>query len=178
MNHSKNIFDKLKNDKTDTILVVIEVPNGSDIKYEVDHNSGLLFVDRKLFTSMRYPCNYGFIPNTLEGDGDPVDVLVLGDFTLTPFSILKAKPIGVLLTQDEKGKDSKIIAIPDKKIDQSYSLITDIDQVPLHIKDKIKHFFEHYKELEEGKYVKVLGWSDKSEAQKIIQNAMENYNRQ
>ncbi|NOJ29742.1 MAG: inorganic pyrophosphatase, partial [Nitrososphaeraceae archaeon] len=121
MNNSKNIFDKLKNDKTDTILVVIEVPNGSDIKYEVDHNSGLLFVDRKLFTSMRYPCNYGFIPNTLEGDGDPVDVLVLGDFTLTPFSILKAKPIGVLLTQDEKGKDSKIIAIPDKKIDQSYS---------------------------------------------------------
>lgn len=178
MNNSKNIFDKLKNDKTDTILVVIEVPNGSDIKYEVDHNSGLLFVDRKLFTSMRYPCNYGFIPNTLEGDGDPVDVLVLGDFTLTPFSILKAKPIGVLLTQDEKGKDSKIIAIPDKKIDQSYSLITDIDEVPLHIKDKIKHFFEHYKELEEGKYVKVLGWSDKSEAQKIIQNAMENYNRQ
>ncbi len=175
MNDSKNIFDKLKSDPFDTISVIVEVPNDSAIKYEVDHESGFLFVDRKLFTSMTYPCNYGFIPNTLEGDGDPVDVLILGDFCLTPLSVLKAIPIGVLLTEDEKGQDSKIIAIPDRKIDQSYSSITDIDQVPLQIKNKIKHFFEHYKELEEGKYVKVLGWSNKEDAQRKIQTALANY---
>lgn len=158
--------------------VMIEIPKGSNIKYEYDMVSGFIMVDRKLFTAMYYPCNYGFIPNTLEKDGDPVDVLVLGEAALMPLSLIKVIPIGVLQTEDEEGHDSKIVAIPTSKIDPSFSTISDIDDVPLYLKDQIKHFFEHYKELEKGKFVKISGWEGKEPAMKKIAEAIDSYKSQ
>ena len=160
------------------VNVVIEIPLGSYIKYEVDKKTGVLFVDRILYTSMHYPFNYGFIPNTLEEDGDPVDVLVLGYEPLLPGSVIEAKPIGILEMEDEEGPDAKIIAVPKPKIDPRFKDIDDIDDIPQAIKDKIKHFFEHYKELEPGKWVKVTGWRGKEEALKRIKEAIERYNKQ
>ena len=115
------------------------------------HESGAIFVDRKLFTAMFYPCNYGFIPQTKEDDGDPVDVLVLGNDPVMPMSVIQSNPIGILLTEDEEGQDSKIIASPITKIDPSFSHIRNIDNVPSHVLGQIKHFFEHYKELRSWK---------------------------
>lgn len=159
----------------DEINVVIEIPKGSSIKYELDAESGMVFVDRKLFTAMFYPCNYGFIPQSREDDGDPVDVLVLGNDALIPMSVIRANPIGILLTEDEKGQDSKVVAVPIAKLDPSFSSITNINNVPEHTRNEIKHFFEHYKELEKGKYVKVKGWEDKEAAKKRISQAIDRY---
>ncbi len=159
----------------DQCTVIIEIPKGSNIKYEYDMESGFIIVDRKLFTAMYYPCNYGFIPNTLEKDGDPVDVLVLGETPLAPLSLIKVIPIGVLQTEDEEGHDSKIVAIPTSKIDPSFSAISDIGDVPQYLKDQIKHFFEHYKELEKGKFVKISGWEGKESAVKKISDAINSY---
>ena len=133
------------------INVIIEIPKGSNIKYEIDPETGALSVDRKLSTAMYYPCNYGFIPKTLEGDGDPVDVLVLGDDPIVPLSVIRSQPIGILLTEDEEGLDSKIIATPSTNIDPAFSRVVDINNIPEYIRHQIKQFFEHYKELEEGK---------------------------
>lgn len=159
----------------DQCTVIIEIPKGSNIKYEYDMESGFIIVDRKLFTAMYYPCNYGFIPNTLEKDGDPVDVLVLGETPLAPLSLIKVIPIGVLQTEDEEGHDSKIVAIPTSKVDPSFSAISDIGDVPQHLKDQIKHFFEHYKELEKGKFVKISSWEGKESAVKKISDAINSY---
>ena len=159
----------------DQCTVIIEIPKGSNIKYEYDMESGFIIVDRKLFTAMYYPCNYGFIPNTLEKDGDPVDVLVLGETPFAPLSLIKVIPIGVLQTEDEEGHDSKIVAIPTSKIDHSFSAVSDIGDVPQHLKDQIKHFFEHYKELEKGKFVKISGWEGKESAVKKISDAINSY---
>ena len=161
----------------DQCTVIIEIPKGSNIKYEYDMESGFIIVDRKLFTAMYYPCNYGFIPNTLEKDGDPVDVLVLGETPLAPLSLINVIPIGVLQTEDEEGHDSKIVAIPTSKIDPSFSAISDIGDVPQHLKDQIKHFFEHYKELEKGKFVKISGWEGKESAVKKISDAINSYKK-
>ncbi len=157
------------------VNVVIEIPLGSYIKYEVDKETGLLFVDRILYTATHYPFNYGFIPATLEEDGDPVDVLVLGYEPLLPGSVIEVKPIGILEMEDEEGPDAKIIAIPKEKIDPRFKEINDIDDIPKAIKDKIKHFFEHYKELEPGKWVKVTGWKGREEALKRIEAAIRRY---
>ncbi len=146
------------------INVIIEIPKGSHTKYELDSKSGFVFVDRILLSAMHYPCNYGFIPQTMEEDGDPVDVLVLGNDSLTPMVVMRSRPIGVLLTEDEKGQDSKIVAAPLDKVDPTFSAIGDVDDIPRYLRDKIVHFFEHYKELEKGKYVKVLGWKHKEVA--------------
>jgi inorganic pyrophosphatase len=159
----------------DEINAVIEIPKGSSIKYEIDAESGMVFVDRKLFTAMFYPCNYGFIPQSRENDGDPVDVLVLGNDAVMPMSVIRANPIGVLLTEDEEGQDSKVVAVPIAKVDPSFSNTTGINGIPEHTRNKIKHFFEHYKELEKGKYVKVKGWEDKEIAKKRICEAIERY---
>jgi len=140
------------------INVIIEIPKGGNIKYEIDAESGAIFVDRKLSTTMFFPGNYGFIPQTEEKDGDPTDVLVLGDDPLVPMSIIRTHPIGVLLTEDEKGQDSKIIAVPIAKIDQNFATFIDVANIPEHMRNQIKYFFEHYKELEQGKYVKVVAW--------------------
>ena len=157
------------------INAVIEIPKGSSIKYEIDAESGMVFVDRKLFTAMFYPCNYGFIPQSREDDGDPVDVLILGNDAVIPMSVIRANPIGILLTEDEEGQDSKVVAVPIAKLDPSFSNITNINNVPEHTRNEIKHFFEHYKELEKGKYVKVKGWEDKEVANRRISEAIERY---
>jgi inorganic pyrophosphatase len=157
------------------INAVIEIPKGSSIKYEIDAESGMVFVDRKLFTAMFYPCNYGFIPQSREDDGDPVDVLVLGNDAVIPMSVIRANPIGILLTEDEEGQDSKVVAVPIAKLDPSFSNITNINNVPEHTRNEIKHFFEHYKELEKGKYVKVKGWEDKEVANRRISEAIDRY---
>jgi inorganic pyrophosphatase len=162
----------------DQCTVMIEIPKGSNIKYEYDMESGFIIVDRKLFTAMYYPCNYGFLPNTLEKDGDPVDVLVLGENPLAPLSLIKVIPIGVLQTEDEEGHDSKIVAIPTSKIDPSFSTVNDIEDVPQYLKDQIKHFFEHYKELEKGKFVKISGWEGKESANKKIFESIDSYKKQ
>ena len=159
----------------DQCIVMVEIPKGSNIKYEYDTESGFIVVDRKLFTAMYYPCNYGFILNTLEKDGDPIDVLVLGETPFVPLSLIKVIPIGVLQTEDEEGHDSKIVAVPMSKIDPSFSAIRDIENIPQYLKDQIKHFFEHYKELEKGKFVKISGWEGKESALEKITQAIESY---
>ena len=162
----------------DQCTAMIEIPKGSNIKYEYDMESGFIKVDRKLFTAMYYPCNYGFLLNTLEKDGDPLDVLVLGENPLAPLSLIKVIPVGVLQTEDEEGHDSKIVAIPTSKIDPSFSTVNDIEDVPQHLKDQIKHFFEHYKELEKDKFVKISGWERKDSAIKKISEAIDSYKKQ
>lgn len=156
------------------INVYIEIPAGSDIKYEVDKKSGALFVDRFLYTAFRYPFNYGFVPNTLADDGDPVDVLVLSEKSVAPGVVIPCIPIGMLAMEDEEGIDTKVIAVPTQKVDPFYGAWKDIDDVPKAITDKIKHFFEHYKELEPGKWVKVKEWKDKKAALVEIQKGIRN----
>ena len=162
-------------DPSKAINIVVEIPKGSSIKYEFDTATGFLFVDRKLYTAMNYPFNYGFIPKTLEMDGDPVDALILGEDPVVPLSIVKSRPIGVLLTEDEEGQDSKVIATPVSKIDPTFSKIDDIKDLPEYIENQITHFFEHYKELEEGKFVKVKGWEGKQGAVKKITESMQRF---
>jgi inorganic pyrophosphatase len=174
------LVDSLKAGKNppEEINVVIEIPKGSNIKYEIDDETGALFVDRKLFTAMFYPCNYGFVPQTKEKDGDPVDVLVLGNDPVVPMSVIRATPVGVLITADEEGEDAKVVAVPVAKIDPTFSNVKDIQDVPQHMQDQIKHFFEHYKELEKNKYVKVKGWENRETAKKKISEAMESYRKE
>jgi inorganic pyrophosphatase len=162
-------------DPSKAINIVVEIPKGSSIKYEFDTATGFLFVDRKLYTAMNYPFNYGFIPKTLEMDGDPVDALILGEDPVVPLSIVKSRPIGVLLTEDEEGQDSKVIATPVSKIDPTFSKIDDIKDLPEYIENQITHFFEHYKELEEGKFVKVKGWEGKQGAVKKITESIQRF---
>jgi inorganic pyrophosphatase len=155
------------------IFVVIEVPmNSEPVKYELDKETGALFVDRFIPTSMTYPCNYGFIPCTLSEDGDPADVLVLSSFPVMPGSVIKSRPIGVLITEDESGKDEKILAVPAMKVDAAYAKISSYKDLPEILIEKICHFFEHYKDLEKGKWVKVLGWQDVDAAKNIINAAL------
>lgn len=156
------------------IYVVIEIPQGSSIKYEVDKESGAVFVDRFLFTAMYYPFNYGFIPNTLADDGDPTDVLVISREPVVPGSVIRARPIGMLEMEDEEGIDTKIIAVPVSKLDNTYDNIREVTDLPEGILNKIKHFFEHYKELESGKWVKVKSFKDSATAKADIQKAIEN----
>jgi inorganic pyrophosphatase len=160
----------------DDINVIIEISKGSNIKYEIDIESGLLFVDRKLPSSMVYPFNYGFIPKTQESSGDPVDVFILGDDPLVPMSLIQARPIGILLTEDQDGEDSKIIAAPVEKIDDTYSALTDLTSIPIPILNKLEHFIRHHKDLERGKYVNIIRWENKDLAKKVISEAIERYN--
>src|SRR6187200_235701 len=159
------------------INVVVEIPRGSRIKYEIDSETGALFVDRVLSTSMVYPCNYGFIPKTEEDDEDPVDVFVLGNDPIVSMSIIRSKPIGVLSTEDQDGQDSKIIAIPIPKIDPNFSSIIDLNDIQEYTLNQLKHFIEHHKELEEGKYVKVKGFEDNKVAKKRSSDAIEKYDK-
>jgi inorganic pyrophosphatase len=157
------------------INVIIEIPKGSSIKYELDTTNGLIFVDRILLSAMYYPCNYGSIPKTKEADGDPVDVLILGNDPIIPMAVIRARPVGVLLTEDEKGHDSKIVAAPLNKIDPSFSDIKEVDDIPEYLRNQITHFFEHYKELEQGKYVKIIGWKGREIAEKHISEAINKF---
>ncbi|KPV41595.1 inorganic pyrophosphatase [Thiohalorhabdus denitrificans] len=151
------------------INVVIEIPQGSAVKYEIDKDSGMVEVDRFLFTPMYYPLNYGFVPNTLSEDDDPTDVLVVSREAVYPGSILRARPVGILEMEDESGVDAKILAVPHEKVDNGYVDIQDVNDIPESLRNSIKHFFEHYKDLEPGKWVKVKDWKGASEARSIIE---------
>ncbi|WP_053981412.1 inorganic diphosphatase [Marinagarivorans algicola] len=161
------------------VNVVIEIAQGGEpIKYELDKDTGALFVDRILSTSMRYPCNYGYIPNTLCGDGDPADVLVVMGSPLVPGCVVKCRPIGVLKMTDESGEDAKILAVPVSKTTKLYDKVTSYKDLPeIQIK-QISHFFERYKDLEEGKWVKLDGWEDADTAKKEIVDAIALHNQQ
>jgi inorganic pyrophosphatase len=151
------------------INVIIEVPLGGEpIKYEMDKASGAMFVDRYLYTSMRYPCNYGFIPHTLSDDGDPTDVLVVGQRALMPGSVIRSRPVGVLMMEDEAGIDEKIVAVPHNKLTPYYQRIKSYKDLPQVLQDRIPHFFNHYKDLEKDKWVKVLGWESAEKAAELI----------
>ena len=154
------------------VNVVVEIPQDGSIKYELDKESGLIFVDRFLYTAFSYPFNYGFVPGTQADDGDPVDVLVISSKSVAPGTVIPSVPIGMLEMEDEEGGDEKIIAVPTKKVDPYYGDWTEITDVPDALKNKIKHFFEHYKELEPGKWVKIKDWKPKSVAQAVIKKAL------
>jgi inorganic pyrophosphatase len=156
------------------INVIVEVAIGGEpIKYEMDKEAGTLVVDRFLYTPMRYPGNYGFVPHTLSDDGDPIDVLVANTRPIIAGAVINVRPIGVLKMEDDGGGDEKIIAVPSPKLTQRYAnvhTITDLPQITL---DQIQHFFEHYKDLEPGKWVKIIGWGGAEEAQQLILEAIE-----
>ena len=158
--------------RPEEINVFIEIPQGVSVKYELDKDSGFIFVDRFLYTDMEYPFNYGFIPNTLADDGDPVDVLVLSSKPVVPGVVIPSRPIGMLEMEDEAGVDNKIIAVPLAKIDQKFKDYNDVSDIPQGIKDNLKYFFENYKKLEPGKWVKIKDWKGKQEALREIRKAM------
>ncbi len=164
-------------DVPNEINVIIEIPKDAEpVKYEVDKATGAIFVDRILSTPMRYPCNYGYVPHTLCGDGDPADVLVILPLSLIPGSVIRVRPVGVLRMTDEAGSDEKILAVPVDKVFAGYSHIHDIGQVSKHWLERIGHFFEHYKDLEQGKWVKLDGWGDAVEAKRLLGESIERYN--
>ena len=158
------------------INVIIEVPLGGEpIKYEMDKDSGAMFVDRFLYTSMRYPCNYGFIPHTLSDDGDPTDVLVVGQRALVPGCVIRARPVGVLLMEDEAGFDEKIVAVPHSKLTPFYEQVKSYTDLPEVLQQRIPHFCEHYKDWEKDKWVKVKGWADRDHAAELITAGIKAY---
>ncbi len=159
------------------INVIIEIPSHSDpVKYEVDKDSGALFVDRFMGTAMHYPCNYGYVPHTLSDDGDPVDVLVVTPIPLMHGSVIRCRPIGVLKMTDESGEDAKILAVPVAKLTPLYNDVKSYKDIPEITLNQISHFFEHYKDLEVGKWVKIEGWSDIEDAAKEITDSVDRYN--
>ena len=155
------------------INVVVEIPQGSGVKYEIDKDSGALIVDRVVFTPMVYPAAYGFIPGTLADDGDPADALVLLPTAVVPGCVVRARPIGLLQMEDEAGQDEKIICVPHDKVHPQFSGITEVSELPAITRDVIKHFFEHYKDLEKGKWVKITGWADRAAAEAAITASLE-----
>ena len=158
----------------DDLNVIIEVPLGGEpIKYEIDKASGALFVDRFLYTPMRYPGNYGFIPHTLCGDGDPLDALVLNSRPLVPGAVVRCRPVGVLFMEDDGGEDEKILVVPVSKLTAMYDNVHDIGDVQQIQVERVKHFFTHYKDLEPGKWAKIKGVGDVNEARRVILKSIE-----
>ncbi|HRN89067.1 inorganic diphosphatase [Hyphomicrobium sp.] len=155
------------------INVVVEVPVGGEpIKYEMDKASGTLFVDRFLYTPMRYPGNYGFVPHTLSEDGDPIDVLVCNTRAIVPGAVLNCRPVGVLVMEDEGGGDEKIIAVPSARLTKRYEKVRNYSDLPEITIQQVDHFFSHYKDLEPGKWAKIHHWGDAEEAQRLIAEAI------
>jgi inorganic pyrophosphatase len=164
----------LGNNPPEDVNVVIEVPIGGEpIKYEMHKEAGTLFVDRFLHTPMRYPGNYGFVPHTLSDDGDPIDVLIANTRPILPGAVINVRPIGVLKMEDEAGGDEKIIAVPMPKLTKRYEAITNYTDLPEITLQQIQHFFEHYKDLEPGKWVKLIEWRGADEARRLIREAIE-----
>lgn len=160
-------------DVPNEINVIIEIPAHSDpVKYELDKKTGAMFVDRFMSSAMHYPCNYGYVPHTLSADGDPVDVLVVTPYPLIPGSVIRCRPVGVLKMTDESGDDAKVLALPIDKLSKSYRSISSYRDMPQDLLDKISHFFEHYKDLDEGKWVRVGGWGDIDEAKREIETSL------
>ena len=162
----------------DEINVIIEIPSHSDpVKYEVDKDTGAMFVDRFMSTAMHYPCNYGYVPHTLSSDGDPVDVLVVTPVPLIAGSVIQCRPVGVLKMTDESGDDAKVLAVPIDKLCQSFRQARNIEDMPAMLLDQIAHFFEHYKDLDEGKWVRVDGWAGIEDARKEIMDSVALYEK-
>ena len=162
----------------DTFNVVIEIPMNADpVKYEVDKETGAIFVDRFMTTAMHYPTNYGYVPQTLSGDGDPVDVLVITPFPLPAGVVVPCRALGILMMEDEAGVDGKVLAVPTEKILPTHSHLKSVDDVHELVLKSISHFFEHYKDLEKGKWVKVLGWQGIDAARKEITDGIANYGK-
>ena len=160
----------------DEINVIIEIPAHSDpVKYEVDKETGAMFVDRFMNTAMHYPCNYGYVPHTLSKDGDPVDVLVLAPVPLISGSAICCRPVGVLNMTDESGEDAKVLAVPVKQLSSAYSHVNSYKDLRPDLLDAITHFFEHYKDLEKGKWVKIKGWVGCEEAKTEIMESIERF---
>jgi inorganic pyrophosphatase len=157
----------------DDVNVIVEVPvGGQPIKYEMDKEAGTLVVDRFLYTPMTYPGNYGFVPHTLSGDGDPIDVLVCNTRQLVPGCVINVRPIGVLIMEDQAGQDEKVIAVPSPHLTRRYEDVHEYSDLPEITLRQIEHFFEHYKDLEPGKWVKLGGWHDAGTAKKMIVEAI------
>lgn len=173
-------FDKVPSGKKapDEFNVIIEIPMNADpVKYEVDKESGAIFVDRFMTTAMFYPANYGYVPQTLSGDGDPVDVLVVTPCPLLPGVVVPCRPLGILMMEDEAGMDAKVLAVPTTKILPLYSNWKSVDDVPTMLLKSIDHFFEHYKDLESGKWVKVQGWQGVEAACREVSEGIANYRK-
>jgi len=155
------------------IFVAIEIPaNASPIKYEIDKDMDAVLVDRFMATPMFYPANYGFIPNTLADDGDPLDALVVTPYPVMPGSIIRCRPVGVLNMEDEEGEDAKLVCVPHDKLTTAYKDVKDVEDIPELLKEQIKHFFENYKTLEAGKWVKVRNWDNAEAARKAIEESV------
>ena len=160
----------------DEVNVIIEIPAHSDpVKYEVDKETGAMFVDRFMSTPMFYPCNYGYIPHTLSEDGDPVDVLVVTPYPLISGSVIRCRPVGMLEMTDEAGRDTKILAVPISKLSNLYDHVRDAADLHDSLLQQIAHFFEHYKDLESGKWVRVDGWSSNEAARAEILSSIERF---
>ncbi len=156
------------------VNVIVEVPIGGEpIKYEMDKEAGTMVVDRFLYTSMRYPGNYGFIPHTLSEDGDPVDVLIVSQRTLVPGAVIACRPVGVMKMEDEAGGDEKVVAVPVSRITQRYDKVHDVTDLPEIQVKQIEHFFTHYKDLESGKWAETMGWGGHDEAERMIVEAID-----
>lgn len=165
---------KIGNNIPEEVNMIVENPlGGIPVKYELDKDAGAMFVDRFLHTAMTYPGNYGFIPHTLSGDGDPVDVLAIGRTPVMPGAVMPVRPVGVLLMEDDGGQDEKIIAVPAPQIHPYHDNVNDYMDIREVSRAQIEHFFSHYKDLEKGKWAKTLGWRDKEEAQKMILEGIE-----
>ncbi|MCL5432913.1 MAG: inorganic diphosphatase [Patescibacteria group bacterium] len=154
------------------INVFIEIPEGVSVKYELDKESGVIFVDRFLYTEMQYPFNYGFVPGTLADDGDPVDVLVLSSKPVVPGVVIPSRPIGILEMEDEAGLDDKVIAVPMPKVDPKFKEYSDVTDIPSKTKEEIKYFFENYKKSEPGKWVKIKNWKGRAEALEAVKKSV------
>jgi len=173
------ILDRVDSGKNvpEDINVIIEIPSHSDpVKYEVDKDTGAMFVDRFMNTAMHYPCNYGYVPHTLSEDGDPVDVLVITPVPLISGSVIRCRPVSVLKMTDEAGPDAKVLAVPVDKLCTSYRNVKTIDDIQPMMLAQISHFFEHYKDLEENKWVKIEGWGDTQAAYQEILDSIERFN--
>lgn len=163
-------------DVPNDVHVIIEIPAHADpVKYEVDKETGAMFVDRFMMTAMHYPCNYGYIPHTLCGDGDPADVLVVTPLPLVPGSVIRCRPVGMLRMEDDGGEDAKILAVPVDKLTRLYRQVNSFRDLPEELLERIAHFFQHYKDLEPGKWVKLRGWEGPEEAKREILTAVETF---
>jgi inorganic pyrophosphatase len=163
-------------DVPNDVNVIIEIPMNSEaVKYEVDKRSGHIFVDRLLTTPMRYPCNYGYVPHTLCGDGDPLDALVMMPMQLIPGCVINCRPIGMLEMRDEAGTDEKLVVVPSTRVSQLYRDVDTVRGLPSLVRDQIAHFFQHYKDLEKGKWVKIEGWHGPNDARRAITEAVKRF---
>jgi inorganic pyrophosphatase len=171
------LHDISAGDPKELVNVIVEIPIGSGIKYEYDKDKQIIVADRFLYTAFRYPFNYGFIPGTWSEDEDPLDIVVIASEPVSTGALIECRVIGMLATEDEEGTDAKLIAVPKAKVDPTFAKVDDIKDLPENLTSKIKHFYENYKSIEPGKWVKVTGWKGKRESQEEVEKAIERYKK-